>query len=404
MTITWGIFASFLLGLGIGTWVMWLIQKTKLKTLEDQSNIFEALSSKALQANNQSFLDLAAQKLETFQTQAKGDLEQKQQSFQSIVDPVKERLQKFDEQLQKLESKREGAYSSLQQQVQFLQESSQNLKIETTNLIQVLKGSSQARGKWGENQLRRIVELAGMVKHCDFFEQTSVTTPTGEIRPDMIVKLAGNKNIVLDAKVSLTSYMEAMESQDETVRKQKLQNHAKQIRTHIQSLGRKSYFEHFNPSPDFVLLFLPTDEIYNAAIIHDPEIFDVGVKEKVIIATPTILITLLKLVAIGWKDSEIEKNAKEISTLGKDLYERISKMSSHFSDLGKKLGGAVGSYNDMLGSLENRVLTTARKFQNLQLGTPSIPKLEQIDQLPREIQAEELRTPHGMINLIKPKS
>lgn len=402
MTITWGIFASFLVGLGIGTWMMWLIQKTKLKTLEDQSNVFEALSSKALQANNQSFLDLASQKLETFQTQAKGDLEQKQQSIQSIVDPVKETLQKFEDQLRQLETKREGAYSSLQQQVKFLHESSQNLKIETTNLIQVLKGSSQARGKWGENQLRRIVELAGMMKHCDFIEQA--TSESGDIRPDMIVKLFGNRNIVLDAKVSLNGYLEAMESQDENVRKQKLQLHAKQIRTHIQTLGKKAYFESFKPSPDFVILFLPTDEIYNAAASHDPELFDIGIKEKVIIATPMTLITLLKLVALGWKDSEIEKNAMEISTLGKELYERISKMSSHFSDLGKKLGGAVGSYNDMLGSLENRVLTTARKFQNLQLGTPSIPKLEQIDQLPREIQAEELRTPHGMINLIKPKS
>lgn len=400
MTISISVIAAFLIGFILGGALLWYLQKLKTKSAEDHANLFEALSSKALKENNQAFLDLAKQKLETLQTQAKGELDQKQQSIQSIVDPVKETLQKFEDQLRQLENKREGAYSGIQEQIKFLHESSQNLKIETSNLIKVLKGSSQARGKWGENQLRRIVELAGMVNHCDFFEQTSTSTEGGSLRPDMIIKLSGNRNIVLDAKVSLTGYLEAMESQDEAVRKQKLQIHAKQIRTHIQSLGKKSYFEHFKPSPDFVLLFLPTDEIYNAAAAFDPELFDVGVKEKVIIATPTNLILLLKLIAIGWKDSEIEKNAMQISNLGKDLHERISKMSSYFMDLGKKLGGAVGSYNDMLGSLENRVLTTARKFQHLQIGTQNIPQIEPIEQYPREIQAEELKTKEP-VRLIK---
>jgi DNA recombination protein RmuC len=391
MTIPLSAVVSFFIGFGLGGLALWLIQKSKIKTLEDQTNLFESLSSKALQANNQNFLTLASENLKAFQMQAKGELDQKHQSIQSIVDPVKETLQKFEDQLRQLENKREGAYSGIQEQIKFLHESSQNLKTETTNLIQILKGSSQARGKWGENQLRRIVELAGMVKHCDFIEQA--TSNNGDIRPDMIVKLSGNRNIVLDAKVSLNGYLEAMETQDEAIRKQKLQVHAKHIRSHIQTLGKKSYFEYFKPSPDFVLLFLPTDEIYNAALMQDPELFDAGVKEKVIIATPTILITLLKLVAIGWRDAEIEKNAMVISTMGKDLYERISKMGSHFSSLGKKLGEAVGSYNDALGSLESRVLPAARKFQDLQHSeTQSIPKIEPIEQNPRELQAEELKT------------
>lgn len=427
MTITWGILVSFILGFGLGILIFWFIQKSKGNTLNDQALItlreekvrleteiqkdrqsfqeklaffdqlkteFEALSSKALKENNQSFLDLAKQKFETLQTQSQGDLEQRKQSIASMMDPVKTTLEKFEKQIQEIETKREGAYSGLAQQIDYLQKSNSELKSAATNLSQALRSSSQVRGSWGEYQLRNIIEMAGMLKYCDFVEQSTTTNDAGQLRPDVVIRLPGSGNIVIDAKTpSVMELHDAINSHDPDVKKQKLQTMTTQIRDHVGKLGKKNYWESYQPSPDFVLLFLPTDAMYMAALEQDPKLLEAGSQQKVFITTPTSLISLLRCVAVGWQQVQIARDAAEIGKLGKDLYERISSMAAHFSDLGKKLGGAVDAYNKTVASIETRMLPTARKFQSLQqVGTQEIAQIEAVEQSPREAQAEELKT------------
>lgn len=426
MTITLGAIVSFILGFGLGGLVLWFIQKNRSSALQDQTlatlreekirleteiqkdrqsfqeklaffdqlkTEFEALSSKALKENNQSFLDLAKQKFETLHTQSQGDLDQRKQSIASMMDPVKNTLEKFEKQIQEIETKREGAYSGLAQQIDFLQKSNSELKSAATNLSQALRSSSQVRGSWGEYQLRNIVEMAGMLKYCDFVEQSSTATESGQLRPDVIIRLPGSGNIVIDAKTpSVMELHDAINSENPEVKKQKLQAMTTQIRDHITKLGKKNYWESFQPSPDFVLLFLPTDAMYIAALEYDPRLLEVGSQSKVFITTPTSLISLLRCIAVGWQQVQIARDAAEIGKLGKDLYERISSMASHFSDLGKKLGGAVDAYNKTVASIETRMLPTARKFQSLQqVGSQEIPQIEVLEQSPREAQAEELK-------------
>lgn len=390
MTISLGIILAFILGAGIGAAISWFLQKAKIKAVEDQTVLFESLSSKALKENNQAFLDLAKQKFETLQTKAEGDLEQRKQAVASMMEPVKSTLEKFEKQIHEIENKREGAYSGLSQQIDYLQKTNRDLKTETTNLVQALRSSSQVRGSWGEYQLKNILELAGMTQYCDFQQQSSTTTTDGRLRPDVVIKLPNKGNIVVDAKTPLMNFGEDEKANPE-VTKQKLQTMARQVRTHMQNLSKKSYWETFQPSPDFVILFLPKDEMYNIVLEQDPDLYEASVKSKVIIATPSNLIAILRCVAIGWQQVRIAKEAGEIAKLGKELYERISSMATHFADLGKKLGGAVDAYNKTVASVETRMLPTARKFQDLQqMG--EVPTLQLLEQDPRELQAEELRT------------
>ncbi len=370
--------------------------REKLAGLEEArvsfADAFKALSAEALQVNNRSFLELAKATLEKHQVLASGELEKRQQAIVEMVAPVKITLEKFEQQVREVEKSRESAYVSLTEQVKALAMSQGQLKQETANLVKALR-APQTRGRWGELQLKRVVEMAGMVDHCDFFEQESTDTEEGRLRPDMIIKLPGGKNIVVDAKAPLAAYLDALETDDEGVRRQKLLDHARHVKDHLVNLGRKSYQDQFQPSPDFVVLFLPGETFYSAALEADPSLIEHGVLQKVILATPTTLIALLRAVAFGWKQEALTANAQEISALGRDLYDRLAVLADHWGDVGKHLGNAVGAYNKSVATLESRVLVSARKFRDLKAGPEDkeIRELASVETIPRALQAPELQ-------------
>jgi DNA recombination protein RmuC len=353
---------------------------------------FKALSSEALKSNNQSFIELATQTLNRFQEGAKGDLEKRTQAIDALVKPMRESLDKFDNKIQEIEKARVGAYEGLSQQVKYLIEAENKLRDETKNLSLALR-SPQVRGRWGELQLRRVVELAGMVDHCDFFEQQSTDTEEGRFRPDLIVRLPGGRNIVIDAKAPLAGYLDALEARDDEAKNTCLANHTRHIREHMASLGRKSYWENFTPTPEFVVLFLPGEVFFSAALEQDPSLIEQGVEEGVVVATPTTLIALLKAVAFGWKQERLAENAKQIAELGQEIYRRLGDLGTHFSDLGQRLGKAVESYNKAVGTLETRVLVSGRRFRELDAsrGEGEIGIIDPVEVAPRQIQAPELQ-------------
>lgn len=354
------------------------------------SDAFNAVAAEALKNNNQTFLDLAKQNLEVFQNQAKGELEKRHESIHQLMNPVKETLAKLDTQVTQLEKERVGAYRELSATVKNLTDTHSQLRKETANLVKALR-TPQVRGRWGEIQLKRVVELAGMLEYCDFTQQANVTTEDGRLRPDLVVRLPGGKNIVVDAKVPLIAYLEAIDAPNDDLRQSKLGEHAAQVRTHMVALGRKSYWEQFKPAPEFVVLFLPGETFFSAALEHDPALIEGGVEQRVILSTPTTLIALLKAVAYGWRQETIAENAQAISGLGRELYKRIADMSGHFADVGSKLARAVESYNKAVASLETRVLVSARKFHVLEsTGTEDeIKPVLPVEALPRELQIAE---------------
>ena len=367
------------------------------------TDAFRALAGEALKSSNTSFLELAKTHLEKFQESARGDLEKRQTAIDELVKPVKESLGKVDAKLQEIEKTRIEAYSGLTEQVKSLSESQKDLRTETANLVKALR-RPQARGRWGEIQLRRVVEMAGMLEHCDFVQQQSTDTDDGRLRPDLIVKLPGRKNIVVDSKAPLEAYLEAIEAPDDETRAAKFKDHARQVRQHIAALGRKAYFEQFDFTPEFVVLFLPGEVFFSAALENDPELIELGVSQNVIVATPTTLIALLRAVAYGWRQETLADNAKAISELGQELYKRLSDLGDHIQKLGKGLGMAVNAYNSAVGSLESRVLVSARRFKDMgaAAGGAEIEEVKQIETSSRLLQAPELLPP-GDANIDGPQ-
>ena len=346
---------------------------------------FDALASEALRNNNEAFLTLASQKLGAIKAETTAEKD----AVARLVQPIDEKLSRFDQEIRNLETARATAYATLSEQVGSLRQTQERLQSETGNLVKALR-SPTVRGRWGEIQLRRVVEIAGMLPYCDFVEQETLKTADGGRRPDLIVRLPGGKNIVVDSKATFSAYMEALETQDEDVRRAKLEAHAAQMRTHLAELSAKSYWEHLQPTPEFVVMFLPGESFFSAALAQDPGLIEQGVNQRVIPASPTTLIALLQAVAYGWRQETIAESAQMISQLGKELYERLRTMAGHFARVGKALDAGVKSYNDTVGSLESRVLPWARRFTELGSGArEEIPEVETVVSTARTLQAND---------------
>ncbi|MEM9164609.1 MAG: DNA recombination protein RmuC, partial [Cyanobacteria bacterium P01_F01_bin.4] len=338
-----------------------------------------------LQTNNETFLNLAHTKLGQFHTQSSSELLQRQQAIDGLIQPLQSSLTKVETYLQDLERNRLSTYSQLSEQIKHLATGQLQLQTETANLTKALRAPN-VRGRWGEIQLKRVVEIAGMVEHCDFTQQVTA----GTLRPDMVVQLPQQRRIVVDAKAPLAAYLEALDMTDESLRLAKLKDHANQVRRHIQQLSQKAYWEQFQPSPEFVVLFLPGEIFFSAALEQDPGLIEMGIAQRVILATPTTLIALLKAIAYGWQQDAVTENAQQISNVGRELYERLRIFTGHLQKMRRGLESTVDTFNKAVGSLENRVLVSARKFKTLGAASgEQLDTIEPIDRVPRQPIAPE---------------
>lgn len=365
-------------------------QKTLLSLArQEMAEAFKALSGEALKTNNEAFLNLAKTSFETLRAEAKGELAQRQQAIDELVKPLQDSLKRYEEQVHLLEQSRQSAYGGLDQHLKLLAESHQRLQQETGNLVKALSAPT-VRGRWGEITLKRVAELAGMVSHCDFTEQKSVGTDDGLLRPDMIVQLPGGRQIVVDAKAVLSSYLESLSAQDDAQRRERLRLHAAQVRSRMEELSAKAYWNQFPQAPEFVVLFLPGEHFLGAALEQDSTLIEDGFARSVVIATPTTLIALLRAVAYGWRQEQLSEHAQQVGRLGKDLYERMAVLAEHLDDVGQALAKSVQAYNKAVGSIETRILPAARKFKELGIASDKeLPPLEPVDSVPRPTPPKE---------------
>lgn len=402
------------LGLVIGTLLGWLAARpaqTRLSTELDKERAvhaerlkaytdadaklretFQALSAEALKTNNAAFLDLAETRLRDARTEAASDIDARKKAIENLLAPMAKTLEQVDREIKDAERRRAESGAQLMQKIASLDTAGQSLRDETRRLTDALKRPG-VRGRWGELQLKRVVELAGMLEHCDFTEQQTIQgDDDGRIRPDVIVQLPGGKRIVIDAKAPLDAYLRALEAPDEAARQTLLVEHARQVRSHITQLSAKSYFDKVASTPEFVVMFLPGEMFFSAALEQDPSLIECGVEKRVIPASPTTLIALLRAVAYGWQQEAMEENARKISDLGRNLYESVRTLGERFQTLGTRLKSSLEAYNEAVGSLEGNVLIKARKFKELQAanGGDEIKALEPIDRVPRMLQAPEL--------------
>ena len=350
---------------------------------------FRTVAADALATNNEQFLGLAEQRLRTTEQAHDAALASRQKAVQALVDPLAAVLEQVKGEMSTAEQTRAASHAALGEQVRAMHETSELLRSETSRLVTALR-SSQVRGRWGELQLRRVVESAGMLEHVDFVEQTSVRTDDGVLRPDMVVRLSGGKQIVLDAKVAFLGYLEAVQATDDAVRTARMAAHARHLRKHVDDLASKQYWEQLSPAPEFVVMFVPAEPFLHAALEVDPGLYEYAMERNVVLATPMTLVALLRTVAYAWRQESLAANAQQVLTLGRELHGRLATLGGHVGRLGRQLDGAVRAYNDSVSSLESRVLVSARRLAELHVTDAELETPEQVDRATRRVQAPEL--------------
>ena len=352
---------------------------------------FEALSGEALRRSQESFLQLAQERLGQYQQASSSDLEARQQAITELLKPVRESLERVDTQLVRVDRERVGSYESVAQQLKGLSDTHDRLRRETDSLVRALR-SPNVRGRWGEVQLRRVVELAGMIDYCDFTEKESATTDEGaRLTPDLIIRLPGGTTIVVDSKVPIDAYLQSVDAPDEPAREAKLRDHARQVREHVKALGKKRYWEQFRPTPEFVVMFMPGEALLSGALQYDTELIEIAATQRVIPASPLTLIAVLRAVAYGWQQNRLVENAEQLSQLGKEMYDRLCTMADNLAGLGTNLRQAVESYNRTIGTIESRVLVTARRFRDMGVSTPDeLEEVKTVQVAVRDARAPEL--------------
>jgi DNA recombination protein RmuC len=351
-------------------------------------NTFKSLAGDVLKSSTSEFLKLAETSFKTLHTRASGDMQQREKAVENLVKPIREALERTDRQMRQMEQERQTAYGSLSQHLQFMAQAQEQLRGETRNLVKALR-RPEVRGQWGEMTLKRLAELAGMVEHCDFDQQHSVATEQGRQRPDMIVRMPGSRDIIVDAKAPMDAYLAAVEAQDDTSRRVEIQRHAKNVRDRVRELSAKGYWQQFPKSPDFVVLFIPGDQFLSAALEVDSRLLEDAMADKVVLATPSSLVALLRAVAYGWRQEALAENAEHILSVGEELYERLIAFAEHLGKLGTSLSRSVDSYNKAVGSFDTRVLPGARKFNEMGIQRKKeLIEPEPVERLPRSVQGE----------------